>query len=198
MSVILAIKKNDRIYLAADTQISCGDTRITTLTSFDRKIHKLDNGILLGITGAVSSAQIVCAYSEIFTVPEDGIITKKHIVQNIIPKLRKLYSDRGMLEENENEPDSLPNTFVLAYKDKLFFIANVFSVTVIEHYVAIGAGADVTLYGLSRLDGEECDEDALKEKLLELLILSASRVRSVGAPFYLIDTAHQSFELIKE
>ena len=29
MSVVIAIKKNDRIYMAADTQTSCGDRKIT-------------------------------------------------------------------------------------------------------------------------------------------------------------------------
>ena len=72
MSVVIAIKKNDRIYMAADTQTSCGDRKDTYLGEDSRKIHRFDNGILLGGTGSVHNWQIICAHPESFTIPESG------------------------------------------------------------------------------------------------------------------------------
>ena len=197
MSAVIAIKKNNRIYMAADTQVSCGERRTNPLLESDRKIYRLDNGILLGITGSAISAQIVYAYSEIFTVPENANMTKKHIVKNIIPKLQRLYKERDMLEKNEDEPSSLPNSLVIAYKDSLFAIGGVFTTTVIEHYLALGNGADVISAGLAKLDEETVnDEQVIRERLVDLLRISESRMRSVSAPFFLIDTERQEFELV--
>ena len=72
MSVVVAIKKNNRIYMAADTQTTCGDRRINYHGEDSRKIHRLENGILLAHTGTIHNWQIICSHPEYFTVPEDG------------------------------------------------------------------------------------------------------------------------------
>ena len=198
MSTILAIKKNGRIYMAADTQMSCGEKKYTVLNTYDRKIHKLDNGILLGFSGRVKGAQTVCAYSEIFTVPTDGAMTKKHIVQNIIPKLRSLYLKYGLMDKMDDEPDRMSTAILLAYKDKLFEISDVFATVVIEHYDAIGSGARIAMAGLRALDAEpELDGETINKRLVDILRISASHTRSVDAPFFLIDTQDLTYRLIE-
>ena len=124
-------------------------------------------------------------------------MTKKHIVKNIIPKLQRLYKERNMLEKNEDEPNSLPNSLVIAYKDSLFAIGGVFTTTVIGHYLALGNGADVISAGLAKLDEETVnDEQVIRERLVDLLRISESRMRSVSAPFFFIDMERQEFERV--
>ena len=196
MSVVIAIKKNDRIYMAADTQTSCGDRKVTYLGENSRKIHQFENGILLGHTGSVHNWQLVCAHPEYFTVPENGELTKKHIVQNIIPKLFKCYRDNEMREEVEGEPSRMGDSYLLAYKDKLFQIYDVFDVQVLNHYAEIGSGGDLTLAGLVELDTEEVqDEQVIEKRLVDLLRISAARIMSVSGPYVLIDTEKQTFKI---
>ena len=196
MSVVIAIKKNNRIYMAADTQTSCGDRKVTYLGENSRKIHRFENGILLGHTGSVHNWQLVCAHPEYFTVPENGELTKKHIVQNIIPKLFKCYRDNEMREEVEGEPSRMGDSYLLAYKDKLFQIYDVFDVQVLNHYAEIGSGGDLTLSGLVELDAEDVqDEQVIEKRLVDLLRISAARIMSVSGPYVLIDTEKQTFKI---
>ena len=196
MSVVIAIKKNNHIYMAADTQTSCGDRKVTYLGENSRKIHQFENGILLGHTGSVHNWQLVCAHPEYFTIPENGELTKKHIVQNIIPKLFKCYRDNEMREEVEGEPSRMGDSYLLAYKDKLFQIYDVFDVQVLSHYAEIGSGGDLTLAGLVELDTEEVqDEQVIEKRLVDLLRISAARIMSVSGPYVLIDTEKQTFKI---
>lgn len=196
MSVVIAIKKNDRIYMAADTQTSCGDRKTTYYGEGSRKICRFDNGIILGHTGAVHNTQIVCAHPEIFTVPEDGNMTKKHVVQNIIPKLFKLYREQDMREKEDGSPSRMGDSYLLAYKDKLFVINDVFDVVACEHFADIGSGGDLTHAGLVELDADDIqDEKAIEERLTDLLRISASRTMSVSGPYYIINTADRKFKM---
>ena len=198
MSVVVAIKKNGIIHMASDTQTSCGDRKKTYLGEQSRKIARFDNGILLGHTGAVHNCQIVKAHPEIFTVPEDGNMTKKYIVQNIIPKLFKCYRDNKMREKGENEPARMGDSYLLAYKDKLFQIDNVFDVEVHEHYAEIGSGGDLTHAGLIELDADEVqDKKVIEERLVDLLRIPANRIMSVSGPYCLIDSAECEYKIVE-
>ncbi len=198
MSVVIAIKKNDRIYMVADTQTSCGDRKNNYLGEQSRKITRFENGILLGHTGRVHNCQIVVAHPEIFTVPEDGVMTKKHIVQNIIPKLFKLYREYDMREKEDGEPARMGESFLLAYKDKLFQIDEVFDVGVRNHYAEIGSGGDLTNAGLFELDADDVnDEKIIEERLVDLLRISSKRVMSVSGPYYLINSIDREYKIVK-
>jgi ATP-dependent protease HslVU (ClpYQ) peptidase subunit len=184
--------------MAADSQTSCGDRKTTYYGEGSRKICRLDNGILLGHVGAVHNTQIVCAHPEIFTVPEDGNMTKKYIVQNIIPKLFKLYREHDMREKEDDVPARMGDSYLLAYKDKFFQIDTVFDVEVHEHFAEIGSGGDLTHAGLIELDADEIqDEKAIEERLTELLRLSASRTMSVSGPYYLINSVDRKFKMVE-
>lgn len=197
MSVVIAIKKNDRIYMAADTQTSCGDRKVTYHSEGSRKIHRFENGILLGHTGSVHNWQILCSHPEYFTVPEGGELTKKYIVQNVIPKIFKCYRDNDMCLKEEGKPAKLGDSYLLAYKDKLFQIDGVFDVEVLNHYAEIGSGGDLTLAGLIELDSDdERDGQIIEDRLVELMRIASSRIMSVSSPYYLIDTKDQTFKML--
>ena len=196
MSVVIAIKKNDRIYMAADTQTSCGDRKDTYLGEDSRKIHRFDNGILLGCTGSVHNWQIICAHPEYFTIPESGEFNKKYVVQNIIPKILKCYKENGMWIKEDEAPPKLGDSYILAYKDKLFRIDGVFDVEVLGHFAEVGSGGDLTHAGLCELDAADIqDERIIEERLTELLRISASRTMSVSGPYYLINSVDHKFKI---
>ncbi|MBE6577810.1 MAG: hypothetical protein E7653_06705 [Ruminococcaceae bacterium] len=196
MSVVIAIKKNDRIYMAADTQTSCGDIKKTYLGEKSRKITRFENGILLGHVGTLHNSQIVCAHPEIFTVPKDDEMTKKYIVQNIIPKLFQLYRENDMRVKEDDVPAKMEESYLLAYKDKLFQIDSVFDVTVHDHFAEIGSGGSMTHAGLCELDAADIrDKQDIEERLTDMLRISASRAMSVSGPYYLIDSVDLKYKI---
>ena len=198
MSVVVAIKKNDRIYMGADTQTSNGDRKRNYLSDDDRKIHLFDNGILLGITGASKCRELLTADIDMFRLSMNNDLDKRHIVENIVPKIDACLSENGLVEEPENEPKQWLSSLVLAYRDKLFRITNTGEVIGIEHYVSIGSGEHLAYVELDRLDREDVsDEDVIRDRLADCLHICAKYRMSVSAPFYLIDSEAKEYRLVE-
>ena len=66
MSVILAYKKDDAIYMATDTRVVVNSCKRNDLLESNYKIQKMENGLLVGITGEMMERQTIFAYPEIF------------------------------------------------------------------------------------------------------------------------------------
>jgi ATP-dependent protease HslVU (ClpYQ) peptidase subunit len=198
MSVVVAIKKNDRIYMGADTQTSTGDRQRNYLGEGNRKIHLLDNGILLGAVGSKRGGELLAADLNIFCLPLSGDLDKKHIVENIVPKIHRCFEENDLLENEENEPPRWACSLILAYRDKLFWIPSTGVVVRIEHFISIGSGDDLVYAGLEALDQEEItDRKEIHSRLTECLRTAAEYRCSVSAPFYLIDSEHKEYKLVK-
>ena len=197
MSIVAAIKKNGRIYMAADTQSSWGDRKENCLYPERFKVHKFENGLLLGHAGLVHNSQIVMAQKNIFTLPEKGELNKRYIVENIIPELRKCYRKNNMLTKEEGKPDRIEDDYILAYKDKMFTIDNVFDVMAFDHYVAAGSGTDMVVAGLADLDSSEVtDSSEIEARLTDILRIPARYTQSVSGPYCLIDTSSLEYKLV--
>ena len=55
MSVIVAIKENDVVYMGADSQTTAGMRKRSYLNETGFKIVRLENGILVGFCGRVAA-----------------------------------------------------------------------------------------------------------------------------------------------
>lgn len=198
MSVIAAIKKNGCIYMVCDTLCSMGDRKLNPIGDENRKIYQLKNGMIIGDSGRALFAHIMESDTEIFTIPEDGELTKEYVVTVIVPKLVKCYKDNKLLEKSENNSTTAPNHYILVYKDKMFTINARFRVEKIEHYTCIGSGTAEAIAGLIALDEDNIfDRDEVNKHLIDIVRISASHKKSVGAPFYLIDSQRQEFKLVE-
>lgn len=101
MCVIVAIKSGDAIYMGCDTQTTSGKDKENKLHESTFKISKLRSGMLVGICGKVVAHQSVCDDESVFEI-EKCELTKKEIVNNIIPKIKaKLKDIAGDTSENE-------------------------------------------------------------------------------------------------
>ena len=187
MSLVIAVKKDGVVYFGADTQATYGrGERRSHLNKENLKIKVLPNGIILGRVGSVHSLQHVWAHSEWFTIPEDGVLTKRHVVTEIVPKIYECYRDGDLFEKDGTErPLSTGDAFLLGYRDKLFWINHRLGVVQVEHCVAIGAGSSFVQYGLSHMDMEK---PVIKE-MKRLLQVGAECAPSVSGPFAFTDTA---------
>lgn len=195
MSVVAAVKQGGRIWFGADTQLTCGSDCYNNLNVRDLKVAKLDNGILLSFTGETSTAQMILAYPEWFTVDEKKGLTKEHIVTKIIPRMFEKLDEEEMLErDGKDSPPEMKVSMLIAYKDKLFAIERGFHVVRYDDYQATGSGANAVKYGLSVLDKSK----DINEQLVRLLRISAKQDSNVSAPFVLIDTKKLEYTIVKE
>ena len=186
MSVIVAIKEKDVIYLGADSQTSSGRKKHTYLNETAYKVVKLKNEVLVGFCGRVAARQTILAMKDVFTLDENGGLTKKHIVQQIVPKLLDKMEQIG-----DEESGSLDVNILLAYKDNLYKITSGLDVLKLNNCGCSGAGALYTNYYL--FDKKDLP---IKERVLKALIASANRTESVGGPYVLIDTCNLEYEIV--
>ncbi len=187
MSVIVAIKNEDVIYMGCDTLTSTGNDKEYRLQESAFKISKLQSGMLVGICGNVVVHQCLCADESIFDI-EGDTLTKKDIVNNIIPRIKeRLYNMTSEL----TEPEEMPISIIVAYKDKMFRIFSYYLVLGIEDYCAIGAGSDYTFASLSNKDLQ------IRERVVGGLKTSAKYSIAVSKPFVLIDTKNLEYEIVE-
>lgn len=189
MSVVVAVKENGVVYMGADTQTSSGFRKVNYLNENEFKILKFSNGILVGICGVVASEQCLLAEPTLFSLEDGNRLTKKHIVNKIIPKIIEILAKNGCLDKDDGTMDI---SIILAYKDSIYRIKRDFTVFGVEKYAAIGAGKSYALYSLIN------DGKTVQERILSALHISSKTVDSVSAPYILINTKDLKFEVIDD
>lgn len=186
MSVIVAVKENGVVYMGADTQTTMGVKKRNGLNETAVKIHRLENGILVGFCGKVAAKQDILSIKDIFVLDENSDLNKKHIVNHIIPKLVDKMGQIG-----DEEMGSLDVSIILAYKDKLYRITASLSVICLNDNAKAGAGAYFVNYYL-----QERKDLPVKNRIIKSLMASAKQCDSVGGPYVLIDTKNLEYEII--
>lgn len=188
MSVVVAVKDGDRIVMGADTQTSAGDRKeIHVKLESNFKISKMPNGILIGSTGRVACSQQLLAYDEWFVkLPKDGL-TKAFIVSEIVPLYREVLDGLDLLDEKGRTEA----THILAWKDRMFYIAHDFTVVESKNYLASGCGRTVAIATLKN------GKNSVLDRVLKALRNSERFCVGISSPFILIDTERLEFEIVK-
>ena len=193
MSILIAYKKGDTIYMGTDTRVVANDSKRNELCECNYKIQKLNGGMLLGITGEIALRQTLIAYPEIFTLDKNGKLTKKHIIKEIIPNLLSVLYKEGLVVEEENEYPYMKGILLLAHQGELYEICTSFSVMKYEDFQAVGRCdeyAQASLFNISETDN-------VNDKIIETLGVVAKYSQLVGSPYLLIDTKELKYNVIK-
>lgn len=189
MSVIVAVKENGIVYMGADTQSTAGKKKKNELNESNFKIRRMENGILVGTCGEVSSSQLLFSKMNLFTLDSDGKLTKRHIVKEIIPKIIEVLKKGNKLDKDDG---TMNLSFLIAYKDCLYEVWGDFFVLSVAKFAARGSGREFALYPLSKKNL------SVRERILQALRISEKRVAAVSAPYVLIDTEKQNYEVVEE
>lgn len=193
MSIMIAYKKGDTVYMGTDTRVIVNDHKKNECSKCNYKIQKLDNGMLVGITGERIERQTLFAYSEIFTLDKKGELTKKHIIKDIIPSLLAVLEKEGLIVENKGELPYMKAVILLAYKDTLYEICSSFAVIKYEEFQVLGRVAEYAQPTL--LNAKETDD--IYEIIIKALDITSRNSQLVGSPYLLIDTKEQTYKLIR-
>ena len=194
MSLVVAIKKDDVVYLGADTRTTRGEIIRSNLLEENLKIHHMGS-CFVGAAGSVASSQILLNHPEWFEL-KGKPLTKKFIVQNIIPKYYDLVKEMDKFDK-EDMNSSLPKSesvFLVTDGKKLFRIDSDFEVVELSRYGQIGCSEIIAL----TLIFSAIDDCSPNEMILKALRESAYRDNGVGAPFVLINTRDNKFEFVEE
>ena len=193
MSLVVAVKHEGVVYLGADTRTTRGERVRATVAEDDLKIHRLGD-CLVGGAGSVASIQIMTSHPEWFDL-RGKPLTKKYIVQRIIPKYYELVKELDKLENLDSDSD-VPKcgcSFLMTDGAKIFRVDNDFEVIELLSYGQIGCTERIALTFLLNMP-KGADPD---EMILKALRNSAYRNDGVGAPYVLINSKDRRFKMVE-
>lgn len=196
MSVVVAIKENNKIYIGADSQVTKGGTRSTLKNPNNYKIWKVrgvDN-CLMAHVGNVREANIVRLMDSVITSYDiyanriDFEFVVKELVQRIFEELKRY----GYLKD-ESFIEEMDSSFIFAYKDQLYTINSDGCVIEVSDVASIGSGKNEAIGSLVSTENEPA-----KERIIKAIKASATNDIYVDYPIILIDTENTEFEIINE
>lgn len=179
MSVVIAIKTSDRVYFAADSQVSTAQQKANPAKSTPKCI-KTQSGIIIGTAGKLVNMQIMQTLP-IFQGPiPHSNLTNRIILQDIInpwfDAIRELYfeKDDTFYETNTRA--------LIGYKNQLFYIETDGGIFAVDDAYSIGSSDDIVYPFIQ-------DTSFPVEKRLEQALNAAEQLDpNVSSPFVYLTT----------
>ena len=188
MSVVIAIKENGVTYMAADTQISFGDSKRHLKSDSLQKIWAVSDtpNCIVGGVGLARDLNLI-RYCTQHLIPEANIlkndITVGTIMLDTIPIIFESIRDYTMLITGCEKDIPIQSEFIIAYKDKVFDIAPDGTVEEVEDYIAIGSGAEAALGSL-----KHTIDEPIYDRLIKALDAASESNLFVSEPYVSINT----------
>jgi len=202
MSVVAAIKDNDRVYIACDSQASTNYTKRTLTNKNNYKIFKPkdDPDIIIGMVGDLRDLNIVyCIESFIdeLTKLKDEV-DFRYIVKEVVPKL--IYNFRENNRIRKPQMGELEYYFngqiIFIYKNTIYCIDSYGSVTEVDDYCAIGSGANFTMGYLN--ESKNNIHEGKQESLIKAIKSACKSDLYVNYPIIVKNTYDDSTIIIGE
>ena len=166
----------------------------TNLVEEYYKIHRMGS-CFVGAAGTVANLQLMTNHPEWFDL-RGKPLTKRFIVKNIIPKYYDLVKEMDKLDDGE-ENKGLPRcgcSFIITDGKKIFKVDDDFETMEMSRRAEVGCTDRIDLSMFLNAPEEYSPNDII----LKALRTSAYRNDGVGAPYILINTRDNKFEVVEE
>ena len=190
MSVVIAIKENGVTYMAADTQISFGDSKRHLKSDSLQKVWAVTDTphCIMGGVGLTRDLNLI-RYCTSELIPEASVLKNEinvgTIMLNTVPAIFESIRNYTQLVTGCDKEIPINSEFILAYKDKIFDIAPDGTVEQVEDYIAIGSGADAALGSL-----KHTTDEPIYDRLIKALDAASESNLYVSEPYVCMDTEH--------
>ena len=153
MSIVVAVRKNDDLVMAADSQISFGSARIPPDNLKTKKIRILGDS-LFASTGWGLYDDIIDDY--IGQKEHVSFTNSKDIFRFFMGLWKDLHERYSFVndqcgEEKDSPFGDLDSNFLIANKSGLYQVGSDMSITRFDQYYAIGSGGDYSLGAIQAL-----------------------------------------------
>lgn len=194
MSVVVAVRDEDRIWLATDSQVTSGWTKSLLMSQHSFKIFKGKHGVLMGGVGSLRDINIVSTSDTEFISEIDILknnVNFKSIVRSTVPrfftelkKFNRIYVEHGM--------EYLESNFIIAHGMNCYQIDSDGCVQELNDMFAIGSGGNIAESAYTVLRDTEL---SAKDKAIRAVISSCERDLFVDYPIVVTDTLTGEFEI---
>ena len=197
MSVVVAIKDNDKIWVGCDSQTTSGYTK-STLKS-QRKMWRAsdDDELIMGIVGYLRDVNILStAEGWIEELPKlKNEINFKYIVRKVVPKIFTELDNFGRMNLI-NGIKSIDSNVIFAHKDNAFCINMDGCVTEIDDILVDGSGSRLCLGAWNGIKDNK--EMSIKDKLVQVIKSACESDLYVGYPIIIMNTKDKELDIIEK
>lgn len=195
MSVVVAIKDNDKIWVGCDSQVTAGYTKSTLKSQM--KIWRVsdDDELIMGLVGDLRDANILSTAEEwIEELPKlKNEVNFKYIVRKIVPRIFRELNTFGRMRQKDNI-QSIESGVIFAYKDNAFQIDSDGCVNEIDDVLIMGSGNRLCLGAWNRLKDKDVPA---KDKLIEVIKSACESDLYVNYPIIIMNTKDKEVEIIE-
>jgi ATP-dependent protease HslVU (ClpYQ) peptidase subunit len=197
MSVIVAIKRDNKVYMGADSQVTKGGSRRSLSNQNNYKIWKVKNvdHCLIGHVGNFRDACVIRIMKNLIDeidVIKDNV-NFEYVVDRILPTIINELKRHHYIN-SDTKFDEMDSWFLFAYKDKLFIISNEGSVIEIDDCIAIGSGEGEAIGSLLTTN----TDDNPIERIIKAIKSSVAHDIYVNYPIIITDTDKTEFKTINQ
>lgn len=194
MSVIVAVRDEDKIWLATDSQVTSGWTPSLLLSQHSFKIFKTKNSINIGGSGSLRDLNIIST-SDVDFIAENAILKNNITFTSIVrDTVSKFFNELGKFQRLKTKDgiSEMQSYFIIAYKNSCFMIGFDGAVMELDDMFAIGSGADVAESAYIILRDTDLDP---KDKAVRAVMSACERDLFVNYPIIVTNTLENEFEL---
>ena len=171
MSIVLAVKKNHEIVVAADSQTNFGSQVVTFDNHSVSKIRSVADS-LLASTGWSLYDNIFDDFLE--RNSPKTLADRKAIFSFFLKLWREMGEKYSLVNEQCNEDDSpfgdLDASFLVVNRSGIFHISSDMSVVDFRQYYAIGSGSDYSMGAMHALYNQDLDAETIARRAIEAAI----------------------------
>jgi ATP-dependent protease HslVU (ClpYQ) peptidase subunit len=205
MSVVIAIKEKDRIYMGCDSQVTIGSGKRTLKSVNNFKIWKVEDhpNCLMGGVGNFRDLCFIRCTPGI--IPETNLLLGNldypTVVTQIVPAIWQslvaygLYPESPLVIDENKGTGALGSQFLIGCGTDLFSLGADGTVEEIEDYIAIGSGDDLALGSLKTTEGSNLSPE---ERIAAAIDAAARGNAYVSNPIIVADTASEGFSVYGE
>ena len=147
MTTIIGIKKDNSVWIGADSIASNGHDKFTVANP---KVFKKDN-MLIGYTTSFRIGQLL-QYSVNTPTDDYGVSAHEYMVTRYIPEVIKCFEENKCLSTDDNNV-SVGGDFLVGYRGELFTVQSDFSVNQwLSNFAVVGHGTEYALGAMQILN----------------------------------------------
>jgi ATP-dependent protease HslVU (ClpYQ) peptidase subunit len=191
MSVIVALKDNDRFLIGCDSQATNDDTESILRTQ--PKIFKPEKNLVIGVTGAYRDTNILSTATEWLQKNVD--VDFKYVVRYIVPKIfDELHKYKRV--KNIDGIETINSNIIFAYKNKAYSIESNGCVIEINDMLADGCGYRYSMGAWSVLKDNKIM--SAEDKMIQMIKASCDSNIYVGYPIVIMNTKDDEVKIIEK
>lgn len=197
MSVVVAIKDNDRVWVGADSQASGNGNKYTLKNKNNFKIFKPMNNdkLIIGVVGNIRDTNILSViddYIDELTILKNEV-DFKYVVKTIVPRIMRELNNHNRLSKTNDLYNHMSSNILFVYDNSIYSIEG--NGGVIEHddYCVLGSGEDYALGYITQADVED-----KKELLVSSIKSSCQSNLYVSYPIVIMNTKDEKVEIIEK